>query len=420
MDLEIATTWEHPLVGFCALVESGLKTVADVDPMFLSTAQKAQVLVALQREIDQLTELKLRVLAQSDDVAEEHGARSSGAWLAAAARRRVVEERRAERFARALGPHELVRRGLVEGAVSMPQAEVIVRAVDVIPAELGELTRVKAEAVLVEQAAEFGPRQLARLGEHILEVVAPEIAEAEDEKRLRRLEAAADAVTRLTMADRGDGTTRISATIPSSTAAAFKAQLHAFTSPRRAAHDRDHDVVDPATGRRLPHDQQLGQAFCTLIEHVPVDKLPTHGGSAVSVVATIELHRLVTGLGGATLSSGERISAGEARRLACTSGILPAVLGSRSEVLDLGRKARLFTPAQRKALMIRDGECRAHGCDIPAAWTEAHHRQPWSTGGRTDLADGVLLCSRHHHLVHDHRYDHTWHPNGDVSFHRRT
>jgi hypothetical protein len=98
---------------------------------------------------------------------------------------------------------------------------------------------------------------------------------------------------------------------------------------------------------------------------------------------------------------------------------LPAVLGGAGEVLALGRARRLFTPAQRKALQVRDRTCRAEGCTVPAAWCEAHHQTPWSRGGRTDLADGILLCSFHHHRVHDPAYAHDRHPDGDLRFHRR-
>ena len=97
------------------------------------------------------------------------------------------------------------------------------------------------------------------------------------------------------------------------------------------------------------------------------------------------------------------------------------MLGGRSEVLDLGRAARLFKPAQRKAMIIRDRECRAEGCTIPAAWCEAHHwGKPWSRGGRTDLKDGLLLCSWHHHRAHDDTFAASRMPNGDVRFSRRT
>lgn len=114
-----------------------------------------------------------------------------------------------------------------------------------------------------------------------------------------------------------------------------------------------------------------------------------------------------------------QITAAHARRLACTAGILPAVLGGASEILDLGRTRRLFTPAQRKALRLRDRECRAEGCTIPGAWCEAHHTTPWTHGGKTDLADGVLLCHHHHHRAH--HTDHTTErlPNGDLRYHRR-
>ena len=122
----------------------------------------------------------------------------------------------------------------------------------------------------------------------------------------------------------------------------------------------------------------------------------------------------------AETSTGDTLTAAEARRLACTAQIIPAVLGGNSEILDLGRTRRLFTPAQRKALALRDRHCRAQGCDIPATWCEAHHHQPWSQGGKTNLTDGVLLCSLHHHRTHDP----TWHtdrlPNGDLRYTRRT
>ena len=106
----------------------------------------------------------------------------------------------------------------------------------------------------------------------------------------------------------------------------------------------------------------------------------------------MDLDALMSGLGVATTSTGDRITAAEARRLACTAKLIPAVLGGKSEVLDLGRAKRLYDTAQRRAMGLRDGGCRAEGCDIPAAWCEAHHLIPWSKGGKTDLADGLLLC----------------------------
>ncbi|MFM9274346.1 HNH endonuclease [Pseudarthrobacter sp. NKDBFgelt] len=88
------------------------------------------------------------------------------------------------------------------------------------------------------------------------------------------------------------------------------------------------------------------------------------------------------------------------RKMACDADIIPAVLGTHGEILDLGRKTRLFTPAQRLALIARDQGCTFPNCTIPAPWCEAHHITYWSNGGPTAASNGALLCSAHHHLVH--------------------
>jgi hypothetical protein len=138
-------------------------------------------------------------------------------------------------------------------------------------------------------------------------------------------------------------------------------------------------------------------------------------------VVTIDFNDLKNDTGAATLPDGTRISAGAARRLACTAAIIPAVLGGRSEVLDLGTLSRLFSAAQNRALGIQYPTCAAEGCTIPATWCEAHHfKDPWCKGGKTDLADGKLLCNWHHHRAHDTDYDTQHLPNGAVRFHKRT
>ena len=135
----------------------------------------------------------------------------------------------------------------------------------------------------------------------------------------------------------------------------------------------------------------------------------------------LEVESLRRGAWSAELSTGGRLSVAEVRRLACTAGVLPAVLGGAGEVLDLGRTRRLFSRGQRKAMAVRDRRCRAEGCGIPAAWCEAHHAaDPWSKGGRTDLADGLLLCSFHHHRAHDQRWDCSRLPTGEVRYRPRT
>nr|WP_281271747.1 HNH endonuclease signature motif containing protein [Nocardioides immobilis] len=160
------------------------------------------------------------------------------------------------------------------------------------------------------------------------------------------------------------------------------------------------------------------------MEHLNPRKLPAHGGDATTVMVTITeeslIKRLATGgLIDADLSAGDNLSAEAIRRLACNAGIIPVVLGGKGEILDLGRTRRLFSPAQRKAMALRDKTCRGEGCTVPAPWCEVHHLKPWSQGGKTDIAHGIHGCNHHHHLLHDPNYTHEILPNGDIRFHRR-
>jgi hypothetical protein len=138
-------------------------------------------------------------------------------------------------------------------------------------------------------------------------------------------------------------------------------------------------------------------------------------------MVTVSLDQLISGLGAADLLTGEQMSVEQTRRLACNAGIVPVVLGGKGEILDLGRRRRLFSPAQQQAMALRDRHCRAEGCDFPAAFCEAHHvALPWALGGKTNFADGVKLCNQHHHRAHDRSYSTERMPNGDLRFTRRT
>ena len=87
------------------------------------------------------------------------------------------------------------------------------------------------------------------------------------------------------------------------------------------------------------------------------------------------------------------------RRICCDSEVIPAVVGSPSEVLDVGRQQRLVTTAIWKALVVRDRHCRFPGCTRPPLMCHAHHLQHWIDGGPTSLANMILLCGHHHRLI---------------------
>ena len=110
---------------------------------------------------------------------------------------------------------------------------------------------------------------------------------------------------------------------------------------------------------------------------------------------------LTTGLASVEeLSARFEVTASTIRKIACDADIIPALLGTSGEILDLGRKTRLFTPTQRLALTARDQGCTFPNCTVPAPWCEAHHITYWSHGGPTTPENGALLCTHHHHLIH--------------------
>ena len=93
-------------------------------------------------------------------------------------------------------------------------------------------------------------------------------------------------------------------------------------------------------------------------------------------------------------------------------------MGGDSQPLDVGRKSRLHPEYQRYAILARDKGCRAVGCDTTTG-LHFHHKTRWADGGHTNVRDGITLCHWHHTKAHDNSYQTTYHPNGDVTFHRR-
>ena len=242
--------------------------------------------------------------------------------------------------------------------------------------------------------------------------------DAHENSLLERREALARGRVSLAMWDVGDGTWQGRFVLPELQARMLKTVIDAFAAPRRKQFDdmSKRSRVERARAEaecEKPYDRRAGEALMALVEHLPTDGLPTTGGTPARIVVTIEEAKLRSAVAAATLATGERISAGQLRRLACSHGILPAVLGGASIPVDMGRSQRLFTSAQRDALATMDGGCVAPGCDRPPAWCEAHHGgRSWSEGGQTNLDEGYLLCSLHHHDAHSRHWRFQRAPDG--------
>ncbi len=399
-----------------------LDEIGAVDPIYLTTAEKQGALTELSRARARIEAAELRVLAAADDIAEATGARSTADWLADETRQAHGTVRRFAALAGGLESRWVqVGYALASGSVNLAQARVMVEALDALPKDLGDDQCHKAEAHLVEQAADFGPRELRRLGRGLLEVIAPDIADEHDYQQLLAEERRAQATTRLHLRPRGDGSTDINARVPDHAANRLRAYLNAYSAPRRRHVGRaGRETVETDEFAQLSLDRQRGDAFVAFLENIPTTGLPRHGGTATSVVITLDYASLASGVGLATTSTGDRITAGQARRLACQAGIIPVVLGGDSEILDVGRTKRLVTDAIRKALNVRDQSCTTLGCTMPAEFCEAHHIVPWSQGGKTSLQDSKLLCPFHHHRAHDPGWTAHHQPNGKTTFTRRT
>ncbi len=106
------------------------------------------------------------------------------------------------------------------------------------------------------------------------------------------------------------------------------------------------------------------------------------------------------------------ISQQSVERITCDCEIHRIVLSPKGEPLDVGRATRTISLPMRRALVIRDGGCRVEGCDRPPPWCEGHHVITWANGGKTELRNLVLLCSRHHHGVHQYEYTIDYAPSG--------
>ncbi|MCB2412153.1 HNH endonuclease [Demequina sp. TTPB684] len=156
---------------------------------------------------------------------------------------------------------------------------------------------------------------------------------------------------------------------------------------------------DPTDKDQRTAGQMRADALRDLARHALGCKETTSSGIRTTLVVRMNLADFNSGEGLGSIDGIARpVSVGELRRLAGEAGIIPQVLGGPGEVLDQGREVRMFTRAQRLALLERDGGCAK--CHAPPEHCEAHHIDWWEHGGRSDLNNGVMLCTRCHHDIH--------------------
>lgn len=185
------------------------------------------------------------------------------------------------------------------------------------------------------------------------------------------------------------------------------------TSPRRGGpRFVDPELVNSVLADRILDDprtteQLTSDVFLQLLQAgADADSSQLLGSGAPSLRVVVTEAALAAGEGVAHIEGQhEAASVATAERIACAGSVTPVFIRDRQPI-DVGREQRLYTHRQRIALAVRDGGCRWPGCDRPPSWTEAHHIHHWARdGGRTDVADGILLCRHHHLLSHNNHWE---------------
>ncbi|MGY4719870.1 DUF222 domain-containing protein [Naumannella huperziae] len=379
--------------------------------------------LALQARLEAVIAAGVRAVDEAGDTMLAHGV-STRTWLAQTGRMTAGQAAGLIKDAHRLGRFAGVAEALAEARVGPAQAGAITDTLDRLPAGLSPAELAAGEATMIDHAAtqRFDPAMLCRLGNHLVEIIAPDVADAHDSAALERAERRAQQARSLTFADDGHGSIRFRGRLPQLDGEALVAVVDAY-----ATRDASVAARDPLAAELSSPEQRRADGLAAMVQHIQgCAAAPGAGGDRPRLVVTIAHDELLAqvrhevdahgvdahgvdahgvddhrigGTRAESLRTGARISAAALRRLACDCDLLPVVLGGAGQPLDVGREHRLVTGPVRAALTVRDRGCVMPGCDRPPERCEAHHIVPWQAGGPTSLANLVLLCRHHHGLI---------------------
>ncbi len=266
---------------------------------------------------------------------------------------------------------------LAEGDISYQHAALIARTAQ----RLGSLWPADAEEILVTAAKEVDPVRLCCATMQLRHCLEPDgvldEATAGDDRRFLHLN------------QTFGGIFVLNGQFGSDDGATLKAALMSVLRP-----PADNDDRSPG--------QRRADALIDLARRqLDSGTLPETGGQKPHITVVVEMTTLAKEPGAPAAEmewSQTPIPAETARRIACDCAVTPVVHGEPYAT------SRVVPGAMRRALAARDKHCRFPGCDMPPAWTDAHHIQHWANGGPTRMFNPVLKCRRHHRLVHEGRW----------------
>jgi hypothetical protein len=291
-----------------------------------------------------------------------------------------------------------VATGVADGTVSVGAAAAITAGLGEPSASVAADDLLDAAQRLADEVGLLPPEKAARRAREMRdELDAAGVADREqalrDKRYLRRIRQA-------------DGTTKLVAVLDPESSALFDDAIDCVTAPRRHG-PRFVDPTEKARAQSIIDDPRTTEqlALDALIDMVRIagaaDRGRVFGVRKPAVRVHVDARDLEAGKGAAHLEGQDAsVSIATAQRIICADGAVPIVFHPGGK-LDVGRAQRLFTERQRIALAAIWGGCAHPDCDLPPSWTEAHHAQPDSQGGATDIANGILLCRFHHMMIHN-------------------
>src|SRR4051794_18124661 len=283
----------HPVVDLVQRLSARLDSLARVPLLSLPPQDQRELLVDLAKCRTQLDNLHLRMLAEAEQsqATVESGAASAADWVAIETRQVRRDARSDLKLAQRLEQHHCLSAAMGEGRVNTAHARAITAALKRLP-RTGEFAvsaeqRVVAEQHLVELAGHHDAKALRFLGQHLFEVIAPELAEKFEGKLLEHEEARALQRTTLTMWEDDEGTTHGRFRIPTLHGQMLTKMILPISSPPRSTAVTDTGATSTGIEADLPTPVRHGIAFTQLIESVCAEDLPRSGGCGATVVVTM-------------------------------------------------------------------------------------------------------------------------------------
>lgn len=377
-------------------LRSAIETLAVETLADLPDARIEEDFDELQRASELIDAERLRRLAEIERRAtfRRDGHLSVTSWLAD--RHKVAWGTACNQvwIARALEEMPETRRAHADGDLSMSAVRVLVATREADPEAFRD-----SESHLVEAARIHSMGGLKRVAGYWRDAIEREHALEGDERRRaqRRLHAS---VTFLGMVRvDGDLDPETGETLLTALNAVLDAEARSRTEgDDRTPAQRRADALGEICRQWLDSEDRpiVGGEKPHLTVTVGADVLRDSAGSHTAVDTA-------TGDGAGSSSEFDNVgpvSPATARRLACDASIRRVVMAGKSEPLDVGRRTPVVSPAQRRAVIVRDRHCRFPGCDRPHSWCDAHHVVHWLDGGPTAVANLILICRRHHRLIH--------------------